>query len=67
MTDRKYITLLSALMLCLVAVSSVIADETYRERHADAKIDPARGVEGDVGFSDTIQYWRDEAAKRADA
>lgn len=62
MTDRKYITLLSALMLCLVAVSSVIAEEVYRERHADAKIDPARGVEGDVGFSDTIQYWRDEAA-----
>ena len=62
MTDRKYITLLSALMLCLVAVSSVLAGEIYRERHADAKIDPARGVEGDVGFSDTIQYWRDEAA-----
>lgn len=62
MSDRKYITLLSALMLCLVAVSSVIAEEVYRERHADAKIDPARGVEGDVGFSDTIQYWRDEAA-----
>ena len=62
MSDRKYITLLSALMLCLVAVSSVLADEIYRERHADAKIDPARGVEGDVGFSDTIQYWRDEAA-----
>ena len=40
MSDRKYIALLSALMLCLVAVSSVIADETYRERHADAKIDP---------------------------
>lgn len=62
MSDRKYITLLSALMLCLVAVSSVLAGEIYRERHADAKIDPARGVEGDVGFSDTIQYWRDEAA-----
>jgi len=62
MSDRKYITLLSALMLCLVAVSSVLADEIYRERHADAKIDPARGVEGDVGFSDTIRYWRDEAA-----
>ena len=62
MTDRKYITLLSVLMLCLVAASSVIAEEVYRERHADAKIDPARGVEGDVGFSDTIQYWRDEAA-----
>lgn len=62
MSDRKYITLLSALMLCLVAVSSVLAGEIYRERHADAKIDPARGVEGDVGFSDTIRYWRDEAA-----
>ena len=67
MSDRKYITLLSALMLCLVVVSSVLADEVYRERHADAKIDPARGVEGDVGFSDTSRYWRDEAALERNA
>ncbi len=62
MSDRKYIMLLSALMLCLAAVSSVFGEELYREHYPDAKIDPARGVEGDVGFSDTIRYWRDEAA-----
>jgi sulfur-oxidizing protein SoxA len=62
MFERKRITLLSALVLGLAAGGSVLGDEVYRERHADAKIDPARGVEGDVGFSDTIQFWRDEAA-----
>lgn len=61
MSDRKYIMLLSALMLCLAAVSSVFGEELYREHYPDAKIDPARGVEGDVGFSDTIRYWRTEA------
>jgi sulfur-oxidizing protein SoxA len=67
MFERKRITLLSALVLGLAAGGSVLGDEVYRERHADAKIDPARGVEGDVGFSDTIQYWRDEAALERNA
>jgi sulfur-oxidizing protein SoxA len=61
MSDRKYVTLVSALMLCLAAVSSVSGEEVYREHYRDAKIDPARGVEGDVGFSDTIRHWRTEA------
>lgn len=67
MFERKRITLLSALVLGLAAGGSVLGDEVYRERHADAKIDPARGVEGDVGFSDTIQYWRDESALERNA
>ena len=62
MFERKRIPLLSALVLALSAGCAVLGDGTHRERYADAQIDPFRGVEGDVGFSDTIQYWRDEAA-----
>lgn len=49
-----------ALALALAALWLVPAwsEEPYRERYADARIDPARGVDGDAGFSDTIRYWR---------
>lgn len=62
MFERKRTILLSALVLGLAAGCAVLGDGTYRERYPDAQIDPLKGVEGDVGFSDTIQYWRDEAA-----
>lgn len=52
--------LAAAFILC-AATGSVLGDGSSRERYPDAGIDPARGVEGDVGFSDTIQYWRTEA------
>lgn len=51
-----------AILLCAVTASGALGSEVYRERHVDAKIDPAKGFEGDVGFSDTIRYWRDEAS-----
>jgi len=62
MHERKRIPLLTVLVLGLAAGGSVLGDDIYREHYADAKIDPFKGVEGDVGFSDTLQYWRDEAA-----
>jgi sulfur-oxidizing protein SoxA len=61
MLSRKHTLLPAALALGLAAGCSTLGDGVYRERHADAKIDPFKGVEGDVGFSDTIQYWRTEA------
>lgn len=47
--------------LCLASAQAA-GDEPYREMHAPARIDPARGVEGDIGFSDTIPYWRSAEA-----
>jgi sulfur-oxidizing protein SoxA len=63
MHDRKRTPALTAmaLALCALAAGNVLGEQPYRERYPDAKIDPAKGVEGDVGFSDTIQYWRTEA------
>ena len=61
MLSRKHTLLPAALALGLAAGCSTLGDGTYRQRHADAMIDPLKGVEGDVGFSDTIQYWRTEA------
>lgn len=40
------------------ATGFAIGVEPYREYHAPARIDPARGVNGDIGFSDTLPYWR---------
>lgn len=50
-----------ALALCALAAGNVLGEQAVRERYPDAKIDPVKGVEGDVGFSDTIQFWRTEA------
>ncbi len=63
MSDHKRTPALAAaaLALCALAAGNVLGEQAYRERYPDAKIDPAKGVEGDVGFSDTIQYWRTEA------
>jgi sulfur-oxidizing protein SoxA len=61
MLESTRTILLSALVLGLAAGCAVLGDGIYRERHPDAAIDPFKGVEGDVGFSDTIQYWRTEA------
>ena len=63
MSDHKRPPALAAaaLALCALAAGNVLGEQAYRERYPDAKIDPAKGVEGDVGFSDTIQYWRTEA------
>lgn len=57
MRVRRIAGLALAASLCIAAAPAV-GDEPYRETHAPARIDPARGVEGDVGFSDTIDYWR---------
>lgn len=63
MSDRKPVPALAAAALALFALAAgnALGDPAARERYPDAKIDPARGVEGDVGFSDTIAYWRTEA------
>lgn len=52
---------LQALVLGALAGCGIFGDGSKREYHPDARIDPFKGVEGDVGFSDTIQYWRTEA------
>lgn len=54
--------LLPALVLATLTGCGIFGDGPNREHHHDARIDPLKGVEGDVGFSDTIRYWRDEAA-----
>lgn len=45
----------------LGATATVASDEPYREHYPQAHIDPARGVNGDIGFSDTLPFWRSEA------
>ena len=52
---------LPALILAALAGCGVFGDGPKREHYSDARIDPFKGVEGDVGFSDTIRYWRTEA------
>ena len=42
----------------LGTTATVASDEPYREYYPQARIDPARGVNGDIGFSDTLPYWR---------
>ncbi|MFA4968822.1 MAG: hypothetical protein WC540_04270, partial [Sulfuritalea sp.] len=51
-----------AVVASLGSAATVIAagDEPYREHYPQARIDPARGVNGDIGFSDTLPYWRNE-------
>ena len=63
MSEHKRTPALAAAALALFALAAghALGDQANRERYPDAKIDPAKGVEGDVGFSDTIQYWRTEA------
>lgn len=58
----KIRTLALAAVASLGATATVIAagDEPYREHYPQARIDPARGVNGDIGFSDTLPYWRNE-------
>ena len=46
----------------VAGAGAALADEPRREAYPQAHIDPARGVEGDVGFSDTITYWRSPQA-----
>lgn len=58
---RAHTALLSTLAIGLATGCAVLGDGTYREHYADAHIDPFKGVDGDVGFSDTIGYWRTEA------
>ena len=53
--------LLPALALGALAGCGIFGGGPHREHYPDARIDPFKGVEGDVGFSDTIQYWRTEA------
>lgn len=61
MKIRSIVGLAMAGSLYLVSAHAA-GDESYREAHAMARIDPARGVEGDIGFSDTIPYWRSAEA-----
>lgn len=58
----KFRTLALAAVASLASAATVIAagDEAYREHYPQARIDPARGVNGDIGFSDTLPYWRNE-------
>ena len=64
MSDCKPVPALAAVALAFLALAAgnALGDPAARERYPDAKIDPAKGVEGDVGFSDTIEFWRTEAA-----
>lgn len=60
----KTLALALAVAAALGATATAIAagDEPYREHHPQARIDPTRGVEGDIGFSDTLPFWRTEEA-----
>ena len=61
MTRHRRIALAAAglaLVAGVAAIGVAAAGEPYRETYPRAQIDPARGVEGDIGFSDTIGYWR---------
>jgi len=53
-----FAALLAAAAGLSVAAGSGPGAEPYRERHPDARIDPSRGVEGDLEFSGTLPYWR---------
>lgn len=53
-------TLLAAALLA--ACVPALAQAPQRERYPGPPIDPARGVGGDVGFSDTIRYWGTQEA-----
>lgn len=50
-----------AALTSLAALGSATAAEPYREQYPPARIDPARGVDGDIGFSDTLPFWRTAA------
>lgn len=56
---KNHVLALAALA-SLGAVGSAAAAEPYREHYPPARIDPARGVDGDIGFSDTLPFWRSE-------
>jgi len=61
MKVSSIVNLVLAASLCIGSVQAA-GDEPYRETHAPGRFDPARGVEGDIGFSDTIPYWRSAGA-----
>lgn len=54
---RRTAPLLAAAVLGLAALPGH-AQAPYRERFPGPPIDPAKGVDGDIGFSDTLRYWR---------
>ncbi|MCK9380328.1 MAG: sulfur oxidation c-type cytochrome SoxA [Sulfuritalea sp.] len=57
----KIRTLVFAAIASLGTTATVAGDEPYHENYPQAHIDPARGVNGDIGFSDTLPFWRTEA------
>jgi sulfur-oxidizing protein SoxA len=61
---RSLVRVVARLVTAAAAAGAgaALADEPRREAYPQAHIDPARGVEGDVGFSDTIAYWRSPQA-----
>lgn len=58
----RALTLAAVASLGAAATAIAAGDEPYREYYPDAHIDPARGIEGDIGFSDTLPFWRTEEA-----
>lgn len=63
MSSKKHTLAAAVLASVLGAALATTAwgEEFYREYYQGAKIDPFKGVEGDVDSSNTIQYWRTEA------
>lgn len=59
---RRRSAIVAGAALLLLGAMHAGADGPYRERYPGVPIDPAKGVEGDVGFSDTIRYWRTSQA-----
>ncbi len=61
MMVSSVVKLALAASLCIGSAQAA-GGEPYRETYAPARFDPGRGIEGDVGFSDTIPYWRSAEA-----
>jgi len=59
--NRLFLALIGGVLSTLSA-SGVSAEGVYREYFPRAQIDPSKGVMGDIGFSDTVQYWKDAQA-----
>jgi sulfur-oxidizing protein SoxA len=56
--NRLLSTLIAGALSTLTA-GGVSAEGIYREYFPSAQIDPSKGVMGDMGFSDTVKYWKD--------
>lgn len=61
-TSRRPLRALALAAGWLLALPGAAGEQGYREHYPPAHIDPHKGIEGDIGFSDTIEFWRSEEA-----